>query len=46
MAEKEKNDGDDELSEEEKEWYACDVQNPFVSGNIEVSEEQVSTKYH
>lgn len=32
MAEIEKNDSDDELSEEEKEWYACDVQNPFIPG--------------
>jgi len=43
MAETEKDDSDDHLGEEEKEWYACDVQDPFIAGKIEVSEEQVST---
>jgi hypothetical protein len=41
MAETEKDDGDDQLREEEKERYGCGVQNPFVTGKIEVSEEQL-----
>jgi hypothetical protein len=44
MAETGKNDSDDELSEEEKEWYACDVQNPFIPGKIGVSEGKGSMK--
>jgi len=43
MPETEKDDSDDQLGEKEKEWCACDVQNPFVTRKIEVSEEQVST---
>jgi hypothetical protein len=38
MTETEKSDGDDQLSEEEKEWCACDVQNPFVTEEIKASE--------
>ena len=44
MGETEKDHSDDQLSEEEKEWYSCDVQNPFITGKIKVSEEQVSMK--
>ena len=43
MAETEKDDSNDELREEEKEWCVCDVQDPFVAEKIEVSEGQVST---
>jgi hypothetical protein len=45
MPDTEKNDSDDQLGEEEKEWCACDVQNPFVTGKTEESEEQVSTTW-
>jgi hypothetical protein len=38
MTETEKSDGDDQLREEEEERCACDVQNPFVTEGIEVSE--------
>ena len=34
MCETGKNDCDDQLSKEEKEWRACDVQNPFVAEKI------------
>lgn len=40
MTETEKSDGDDQLREEEEEWCACDVQNPFVTEGIKVSESQ------
>jgi len=40
MTETEKSDGDDQLREEEEEWCACDVQNPFVAEGIKVSESQ------
>ena len=43
MPDAEKDDSDDQLGEKEKERCACDVKNPFVTGKIEVSEEQVST---
>lgn len=46
MPEKGKDDGDDQLGEEEKEWCTGDIQDPFVSGKIEVSEEQESTTWH
>jgi hypothetical protein len=29
-----KDDGDDQLNKEEKEWRACDVQNPFITEKI------------
>ena len=45
MAKTEKDDSDDQLGEEEKERCACDVQDPFVTGKIEESE-QVSTTWH
>jgi hypothetical protein len=38
MTETEKSDGDYQLREEEKEWRACDVQNPFVTEGIKVSD--------
>ncbi len=38
MTETEKSDGDDQLREEEEEWCARDVQNPFVTEGITVSE--------
>jgi hypothetical protein len=44
MPEKGKDDSDDQLGEEEKKWCAGDVQNPFVTGKIEVSEGQASKK--
>jgi hypothetical protein len=36
MCETEKDDSDDQLSKEEKEWRSCDVQNPFITENQSV----------
>jgi len=44
MTETEKSDGDDQLREEEEEWCACGVEDPFVTGGIKVSEVKTSTK--
>ena len=42
-----KDDGDDQLSKEEKEWRACDVQNPFITKKkLQVLGELVFIKYH
>jgi hypothetical protein len=38
MAETEKGDGDDQLGVEKEERSACNVENPFVTEEIQVSE--------
>lgn len=42
MAETEKDDSNDQLREKEKERCVCDVQDPFVTEKIEVSERQTN----
>jgi hypothetical protein len=42
MAKTKKSDGDGQLSEQEEEWGACDVQNPFVTEKIRVRKSNVN----
>jgi hypothetical protein len=37
MTKTKKSDGDGQLGEQEEEWGACDVQNPFITEKIKVS---------
>ena len=44
MTETEKSDGDDQLREEEEEWCACDVENPFVTEGTKHQKGKTPTK--